>query len=336
MLLSAASRLDLQPDQATLEAYHKKRLARAVKALRSRNVFLYTEGVRTSLNPNDITTIYTQPAGVRMLVMGYSDNFRFGNTNQPATGAFSETYPEMHRARIVGQDGHALSEDFLAAQSGSSGQPRYTSTLLPVPVLIEADQQIAVDLGYDSAAAARTGEIPTQAFCFFCVKVKDRLTSDDLDTVREIETYIANNRYQRGIYLNCVSPGLEAVHFSTAAINGIANCLTRPANRPLLITGIGSSLGCSKLVITDTADDYSFTLNKPAQSSALMMPNFEDVGIPRSAPCAAPCHTHYFEFPIPHLLKSGAQLAVQAVNNAAGADIDTQDGNLIIFQGVTV
>lgn len=341
VLVSAALTRSLTPDPALLASYKAKRLARAVKALRSRNVFMYTEGTRTSTALNDISTIYTKPAGNRMMLLGYSDNFRYGFTDQPTTVAAQQTqYPYTHRVRVVGNDGRGVAADMITAQAGVSGQPCYTSVLLPCPLLIEPGQQVAVDLGYDTASGLTLDSIPPQAFVFFCLKVKDKLTQLDYETLDAIKRQIENNNYQQGIYLNCASENASTVVFDSAVAGGAASCETRPANAPLLITGFGTTLGASKLKITDISDDYSFSRDAFVQSSALNMPDFEGASNPAVAPAGAPRWTKYFELPSPHLLKPGAAMHVDVVNGGdigSGTDsVDLQDQNSITFQAVTV
>jgi len=334
----------LRPNPALLASYKAKRLARAVKALRSKNIFLFTEGSRTSVNVNDITTIYTQPVGARLMVVGYSDNFRYGATQQEdgAGVPIKVIFPQMHRVRIVGGKApRALSDDLVMAQAGASGQPRYTSTLLPCPFILEADEQIAVDLAYDTAMSEPTN-IPTQAFIFFCVRVKDQLSSEDYLIIEDIKTYTRDHDYQRGIFLNCVSPSQEDIEFSTALAGGIATCETRPANGPLLITGVGTTLLASKLTITDTGNGHSFSLNRAMRSSALNMPDGADPSgaIQQADAATAYPWTYYYQFPAAHLLKPGALLHCDIVNggtDASGnATVDAQTGNILLFQGITV
>lgn len=342
LLISAARHPALVPDPALLKKYADTRLARAIKALRSKNIFLYTEGTRTSVNLNDVTTIYTQPAGTRLLVVGYTDNLRYGVTQQSTVlGGPDVVFPQTHQIRVVGNEGVEFSDDFMMAQSGASGQPRFTSVFLPVPFILEANEQIAVTLGYDTAMSA-PAQIPDQAFIFFAVKVKDRLTSDDMDAIEEIKTYIANHNYQRGVFLNCVSPNTEDIEFDAAGVGGLAECQTRPASGPLLITGIGTTLLASTILITDTANGHSFSLNQPMQSSALNMFDNADPTQPAGNPEGAAIWEHYQQLAIPHLLRPGAALhativngvGIQAATGTAGTD--TQTGNILIFQGLTV
>lgn len=347
VLISAARDAQLRPDSTLLRQYKESRIRKAIKAVRTKNIFLFTEGTRTSVNLNDITTIYTQPAGVRLMVVGYSDNLRYGGTMQPdaALAASKVIFPQMHRVRVIGNAGKALCEDLCPAQAGVSGQPRYTSTLLPAPFILEANEQIAVDLGYDTAMSA-PAVIPAQAFIFFCVKIKDQLTSEDLNAIEDIKIYVANHNYQRGIFLNCFTlagtSATDDIEFSTAIAGGVASCDTRPANRPLLITGVGTTLLASTILITDTYDGHSFSLNRAMRSSALNMVDNSDVtgSIEAGVPDGAPIWASYFEFPSPHLLRSGAQLHCDVVNGGTDAigtaRLDTQTGNVIIFQGLTV
>lgn len=340
VLLSAAQSATLTPDSALLTAYKDERLAQAVKALRTRNVFLYTEGSRLSVDLNSIVTIYTQPAGARLLIVAYSNNLRYGDTDQP-TAALATSYPEMHRIRIVGEHERAIVEDLVPSQAGISCEPRWTITPLTVPVIIERQEQIAVDLGYDTAAGSNADAILPQAFIFFALKVNDKLTPQDYDVINDLQRYIANVDYQRGIFLNCESQPGPGVVFSSAIAGGTATCITRPANLPLLITAIGTSLRASRLTITDSADGHSFSLNRPMQSSALNMPDFENIGVPPVAPTSAPVFTEYWQLPFPHLLRSGAQLSADIVNGGdagagKGSVIDTQRNNILMFQGLTV
>src|SRR5262245_10893074 len=131
VLASALRDPNLTPDDCLLCRYKEKRNARAVKALRSRNLFLYTAGTRTGTDLHTINTSYTQAAGEPLIIVGYADNLRYGATSQvdPGLGtAIKVTFPQMHRIRIVGQKNNAhdaLSDDLLTAQM-ASGQPGYT------------------------------------------------------------------------------------------------------------------------------------------------------------------------------------------------------------------
>lgn len=351
LCVNAAGNPSLTPDASLLQRFKEKRIARAVKALKGKNIFLFTEGTRTSADLNDITTVYTQPAGVRLLVVGYSDNFFYGMTRQrftdipigvnPFFGTYVDVnFPQTHRVRIVGRENRDLSDDFLMAQSGASGQPRYTSDRFPAPFILEADEQLAIDLGYDTANA-EISAVVAEAFCFFCVKVKDKLTAEDYAAIEEIKYYIATHDYQRGIFLNCATQARDDVLFSTAVAGGTASCQTRPANGPLMITGIGTTLFASALRITDTSDGHSFSLNRNMVAGVL---NIADNAVKDFVPVAckggAPVWTYYFDFPAPHLLRPGALLKCEVVNGDVDASgnpsVDSQTGNIILFQGLTV
>jgi hypothetical protein len=342
VLLDAAVRPGYKADPALLAKYRKTRLDHAIRALKTRNLFIYTEGSRPTIDLNSTATIYTQPVGHRMMLIGYADNMRYGLiSDAPSGGPVDKVWPQETRVRIVGGKERALCDDFTPSQAGVSGEPRYTSTILTVPEIIEPNEQFAVDLGYDTAMAAVT-EIEAQAFVFFCLKVKDKLTQEDEQTIDEVKRYILNNDYQKGQYFNCVSLGQQSVHFSSAAAGGTASCDTRTVTAPNLITGIGTSLAASKVKITDTGDGSSFSLDKFTQVSALNMPDFEDQGATDlGAPVSAPIFTNYHQFPVPHLLRPGSQLHVDVVNGGdagagAGSVVDPQDGQVIMFQGITV
>lgn len=319
-----------------------------MKALRSRNIFLYTEGLRTSVNLNNANTIYTQPAGVRLLVCGYSDNFRYGAVST-ATAAGANPSEiillQEHRVRIVG-GGHdrILVQDFVPAQAGVSGQPRYTSPQLIAPTILEADEQIAIDLGYDAAGSPEPTAIPPQAFIIFCLKVKDKLTAQDEEVIADIQKYIKTHSVQRNMFLNCSLLGSNFVGLTSASAAGAkVVCETPPVNEPVLITGIGSTLQASRLIITDTGDGASFSLNRAMQSSALNSPNYEGSAVLQTAgaPVVGPIWQSYFQLPMPHLLRRGAQLRAEIVNGGdagGGVGTITEQGiiNQLIFQGVTV
>lgn len=338
-LLSALQSRTLEPSPSLLARFRENRIAQAEKAIRSRNILLYTEGARASTDLQSINTIYTQPVGVPLIVMGYSDNLRYGNVDS----GIAEDWPQAHRVRIVGgSNERMLCEDFYFSQSGVSGESRYTDPRFTVPVLLQSHEQFAIDLEYDPNAAG-TNETPSQAFVFHCIEVKSQLSADDLKALDDVKRYVKTHGYQRGIFLNAASasaakatqnsggPGLS---FATAGVGGVAIGTTRPANGPILITGVGTTLGASTLLITDTFDGYSFSLNRPMQSSGLNMPA-QDSATFNTAPVFAPVWKSYYQFPIPHLLRPGAQLTVEAINGNDG-DVDNQTGNFLIFQGVTV
>jgi hypothetical protein len=342
VLLSASLRPGYTPDPVLATKYNKNRLDRATQALKTKNLFLYTEGTRPGTQLNSVTTIYTQPAGTRLLLIGYADNFRYGKISARAAGGPTDlVWPQEHRVRIVGKNPRALVHDFVPSQAGVSGEPRYTSPWLTVPEVLEPDEQLAVDLGYDTAAVAPT-VVEAQAFVFFCLKVKDKLTLQDLAAVEDIKRAILAKPFQEGIYLNCVSLGLQAVHFTTNAAGGTASCDTRPVTAPMLVTAIGTNLCASKLKITDVYEGYSFSLDKFMQSSSINMPDFEDqASTDLGAPVSAPIFTNYWQLPMPHLLRSGSQLHCDVINGGdagagAGTVVDPQDGQIIMFQAVTV
>lgn len=339
----------LKPNAAALSRYKINRLNQAERSIRSRNILLYTEGYRASVALAAVSTIYTQPVGRPLIVVGYSDNLRYGFAHSAVA---DKIYPQAHRVRIIGPNGErALCEDFYFSQAGVSGEARYTEPRFTAPLILAANEQFAIDLSYDTAAEDNAVDIPPQAFVFYCVEVKAQLTADDHDLLEECRRSIDSHDYQRQIYLNAGSqeatsivlvPDAAGLVFDSAIAGGVANGKTRPANTPILITGIGTTLGASRIKITDTGTGYSFSLNRPMQSSALNMPDDEETaGAPIEAPAGAVALWSYVSFPVPHLLKPGAQLLVEAVNGGdAGAGIDSilddQFGNFLIFQGVTV
>jgi len=347
-LISAARSPVFAADSKLQTAYNQRRYGRALRALRSRNVFLYTEGQRTSVNLNNTNTIYTQPAGVRLLLCGYADNLRYGAVKTSVDGSGANptdaTLLQMHRVRIVGGIERALVKDLVPAQAGVSGQPRYTSTQLVAPTILEADEQIAIDLGYDAAGNPEPTNIPPQAFIFFCLKVKDKLTAQDEEIVADIQRFIEVNPFQRGVFLNCAALNSLFTGLSISSAAGdIALCETPPVNVPTLITGIGTNLIASRITIIDTADGSSFSLNRPMQSSALNMPGYENLPRPFSfgAPVVTPIWASYYRLTMPHLLRRGALLKAEIVNggdSGAGPNTVTEQGlfTQLIFQGVTV
>lgn len=349
-LVSAALSPTFEADPALQQVYNDQRLVRATKALRARNIFLYTEGTRTSTDPNNVNTIYTQSAGVRLLVLGYSDNMRYGVANvETAAGPnpVSVVFPQMHRVRIVGPQGErVVVDDFVPAQAGVSGQPRYTETRLTVPITLEANEQIAIDLGYDQTMAA-FATIPPQAFTFFCVRVKENLASEDMRVLEDVKSYIAAHPFQRSQVINCSQLNSVGTGLNNASAAGLrVNAETFPANAPILITGIGSNLQASRITIIDTRDGTSFSLNRPMQSSALNMPGYEDnasagTSVMTGAPAEAPLWTGVHYFPMPHLLARGAQLKAEIVNGGdagGGTNTVTEREFLtqLVFIGVTV
>lgn len=343
LLISAAERPGFSPDPNLLDKYKRNRLQRAIAAVKTRNLFIYTEGSRPTTNLNSITTIYTQPVGYRLMLIGYAENFRYGAIpTAPTGGPTDKIWPQEHRVRVVSKaNPRALTEDFVPSQAGISGEPRYTSTLLTLPEIIEPHEQLAVDIGYDTAMSVPS-VIEPQAFIFFCLKVKDRLTQLDEDAIADCKRAIVANDFQKGQYLNCVSLGQQSVFFDTAAAGGIASCDTRTVTAPQLVTGFGTNLVASKIKITDVREGNSFSLDKFMQVSALNMPDFEDqAATDLGAPVSAPIWTNYYVFPAPHLLVSGSQLHIDVVNGGdagagPGSVIDPQTGQILMFQGITV
>jgi len=252
--------------------------------------------------------------------------------------------PQMHRVRIVGRGDRELIQDFVPAQAGVSGQSRYTGPQLVAPVIIEPDEQIAVDLGYDQAEGTAAATILPQAFIFFCLKIKDKLTAQDEEAAKDIRRAIEAEKVQRRVFYNCVALGNNAIGLDfTSAAGATVNCITSPTNIPVLITGIGTNLQASRLTIIDTYDGSSFSLNRPMQSSALNLPGYEnsDLLATAGAPVVGPLWTGYFQLPVPHLLRRGAQLQAQIVNSGdagAGPGTVTEQGEVtqLVFQGVTV
>lgn len=347
VLISQANRPGFKADPALQAAYNKQRFNQAMRSLRSRNIFLYTEGSRPSTNLNSTNTIYTQPAGVCLLVLGYSDNLRYGAVNSATLAGPNPAeiiLPQMHRVRIVGPMQSVLVEDLVPAQAGVSGQPRYTQTRFVSPVILEADQQFAIDLAYDTAEAAAAATILPQAFVFFCLKVKDKLTSQDCALVAEIQAFIRNHDFQIANNFNCaaIDSAVTGIDIGTSA-GARVFCQTQPANAPTLITGIGMTLSAVKLKITDTIDGSSFSLDRFMQSSALNMPPYENSAQLQTygAPVVAPIWTGYYQLPVPHLLVQGAQLQAEIVNGGdagAGANSITDQNTFtqLVFQGITV
>lgn len=359
VLISMARNPALVADAQLQAAYNEKRCVRALKSLRSRNIFLYTEGTRTSTDLNNTNTIYTQPAGERLLVLGYSDNFRYGAvTTETAAGPnpTALTLLQTHRVRVVGGNERTLIDDFVPAQAGVSGQPRYTNAQLVAPTILEPNEQIAIDLGYDPAGGAAPADIPPQAFIIFCLRVKDKLSALDQETFADVQRFINAEPVQRSLFLNCFtndpSVGAGAAFNAGYQVTGLdggsaagqlVSCFTPPVNVPVLITGIGSNLEASKLTISDLSDGSSFSLNRPMQSSALNLPGYENSTdlTTAGAPVVGPNWTSYYALPMPHLLKRGAQLRADIVNGGdAGAGPGTiteqQVITQLVFQAITV
>jgi hypothetical protein len=343
LLINAAQRPGYTPDPVLQAAYNKTRLENAIRAIKTKNLLIYTEGSRPSVSLNSIFTIYTQPVGKRLILTGYSDNMRYGRISTAATGGPTDkVWPQQHRIRIVGKNPRSLIDDLVPSQAGVSGECRYTSPLLAVPEIIEPDEQIAVDLGYDSTAGTAPTVIEPQAFTFWTLEVKDKLTIDDEAAIADVKRAITAQWYQKAHYLNCVSLGLQAVHFATAAAGALASCDTQTVTAPMLVTGIGTNLVASKVKITDTNDGRSFSLDKFIQTSSLNMPDFQDQAArDLGAPVSAPIFTNFFFFPVPHLLKAGGQLHCDVINGGnagggAGSVVDPQDGQVIIFNGISV
>lgn len=337
VLLSAAARDNLRPDAALLKAYKAKRLALAIKCLRSRNVWLYAEGTRTVVDLNNQNTIYTTPTGARMLCLGYADSSRYGRIAQnPAPGELFTIF--NHRVRIVGGGNErALSQEFIPSEAGVSGEPRFSTPWLTVPEVIEANEQFAIDLGFDTAGPQDPGTY-LQAFIFFCLKVKEQLTPQDQETIADIQRHIDFNDFQEGGFLNCTTLGQTNVVFPTANINEIVSCETRPVSNPTLVLGFGTNLACSRITIIDTGDGSSFSLNNPMRIPALNLPNWEgrlQQGITiATIKSYGSAWTNFFQFPMPHLLRAGASLRCDLINNST--TVDPQSGQTIMFQTVSV
>lgn len=354
VLLSAALDEKLRPNTALLKLYKQKRYNAAERALRARNIFLFTEGTRSVVTLNSVApTIYTQPAGERMIVIGYSDNLRYGATEQNdilsiPPSSLTALFPQMHRLRIVGHNERAICEDLTPAQAGVSGQPRYTSTHFTVPTIIEPDEQIAIDLGYDTAAGLEPTFVYPNGFIIFCLKVKDKFTPEDDNVLADVRTYIAANDFQRGLYLNALDVNSQGpIAYNAVGAGATAVAETRPVTHPVLITGVGTNLGASTIKITDIADGSSFSLDRPMTVSALNMPNYEEIGNTSNAPAGAPDWTNFFQLPFPHLLRSGAQLRVDLVNGRTDftatvvtdpqqGDVLGRPGPVVMFQGINV
>lgn len=346
VLISQARSPRFEADAQLQTAYNDKRFVRATKALRSRNIFLYTEGTRTSVNLNNTNTIYTQPTGLRLMVLGYSNNLRYGAATTALNAVVNPSatvFLQQHRVRVIGPNGERfIVADFVPGQAGVAGEPRYTEARLTTPFILEPDEQIAIDLGYDAAGSPEPSDIPPEAFIFFCVHVKELLTADDLAVLDDIKRHINNEATQRTCVLNCNVLGEYGVGLAAgSAANARVNPITPPADAPILITGIGTSLGASRLTITDTRSGLSFSLNRLMQSSALNLPGYENTpdAVPFGAPAVGPNWTAFYTLPMPHLLVRGAQLQADIVNGVSnGASVITEKGliNQLAFYGITV
>jgi len=357
LLISAALSTDLHPDAQMLAAYKKRRLNTARRALLARNLFLYTSGYRDPLLDLSASgpTVYTQPAGQRLLLLGYANNFRYGATIQNNTAAVppgtqQRIFPQMHRLRIPGRSEAIFCEDLTAGQSGIAGEPRYTDVRLTAPTIIEPDEQIAIDLGYDPLSGSAPVNVPPEAFIIFALKIKTELSAEDKVIFADCQRYIKNNDFQRGIYLNALSATQQPIRFSAPGVGAAATAETRPVSNPVLITAIGTNMGAATIKITDTGDGSSLSLHKPMQSSALNFPNYENLGRTNIASMGGPCWSNYFRLPFPHLLRSGSQLKVDLVSggddgDGAGApnvpelqqgDVLGRPGPVLMFQAITV
>lgn len=296
LMLDALSKGSELPLGKLNKDFKDARYARALRALQMRNLFVQVTGNYSSTNANNTYTVYSPPLDLPVIVTGCS----LANAVPLSAGISGEI-------RI--RPPVPLSENFI--QPSIAFNAATHSIYFPCPFILNAGEQIAVDFGLNAPQAGDVFVTSDQRLVFFCVAVKDCLSSEDLALAAEVKEAIDASAYQRRIYLNCHS--LNSNHLvydpDPVVVGSVAEAETRPVGSPVLVLGLGATTCGALLTIQDTMLQHSFTV-VPTLNYNLFFPLVGQAGNPE---ILGP-YCGYFRFPVPHLLRIGSTLAMRAVS----------------------
>lgn len=323
MLAALANGSYLPPVKANGD-FKSARYRRAIKALQARNLFVSATGNFPVNDPNATYTIFTPPLNEDVIVCGCS------LANQGTLQA------DRISGEIRIRPPATLSSNYIQPQIAFG--PASFSIYFPAPFLLRASDQIAIDFGFNAPQVGTTVSTTDQTIVFFCISVKSCLSQEDAALADDVRRMIQASPYQRKIFLNCVSGDDNAIVYPGALplVGGeVADPETRPVSSPMLILGMGTTLNASRIAILETAIQHSFTLGE-----IINIRNLFWTGSFQSN-TTGPYYS-YFRFPVPHLLRPGAQLSAHLVNGLnAGAIFDGQlgpptNGTVLSFECLSV
>lgn len=322
VMLDALMRDSYSPSAEALKRFKDRRTAKALKALRCRNIFVPATGNFLNANTNDSFTVYTQPLGSDVIVFGCS----LSNDSKPTNNFLS-----IIRGEVRIRPPAPLSDNYIQPQK-AFGPARY-SIFFPCPFVLEAGDQIAIDFGYNAPEANDvTVDGNEQQILFFCIQVKDCLDADDQVIEQQIISEVQGREYQRRLLIPCANsnagPGGQDIVVLDATGQGEA--VTRPIMATTLVTGYSiANHSLVRIALADTATQHSFTLGQRVKAPNLFW-SFDAIENGIVGP-----YYSYFRFPVPHLLRPGAQLACSALEGLAGAPTGPTSFALM-FELVTV
>lgn len=299
-MLAALGSGQLVPPQKANEDFQALRYGRILKALHCRNLFVPTVGNFSSTSPNADYTTFTPPLTEDVIVCGCSVS-----NNSGGVGSVTQMSGELRIRPPVFMYSNYVQARYMFG-------PAAFSIYFPSPFILKAGEQIGVDIGFNAPDPAFLASTAEQTVVFFCIAVKPCLSDSDLATAAEIESLINSVPYQRKIYLNCTTPNGNRIDFGVAApvATGVSVFAeTRVISAPMLVQGLGTTLKRSQISIQDTEQQHSFTLNAFLRGRALLRTVGSTIGPTDTGP-----YYSYFRFPVPHLLKPGATLACQIIN----------------------
>ncbi len=325
ILLSAAgNRKTLLPDARLASAYAKARYNKAMRSLRSRNLLVPAIGKFHLANPNDTYTCYTPPLSDDVIVCGLT----LSSLSATQGTIFSPDF--VGEIRIRRPNGPAIGANLLNVQQ------QFKATRMnwrfPAPFILRANDQLAMDVGFNVPAGVvftgqpvftlfSEGATEQQFAIFWCVAVKDCLSDDDQIVAELIKREIQDQPFQRPVMLpsGTLNSQFQMVEFTS--LTSTVSSTTRTAERPLLITGIQTNLSRSRVKINDTYDDHAFTLNTFVNARNFACYEEQE-------------NTHiqmWQDFPIPHLLRTGAAITCEHQNQLIAPPWPTGGGGLTQF-----
>jgi len=310
------------PPDAINRAFKQARLNAVSKALGLQNIFLSTNGAFEQTSPFATFTVYTKPLQKDVIVMGCA-LMSFDERTENRIGS-------EFRLRLPQPLEH-LSQNYIFPAMAFA--PATYSVFFPAPFILKASEQIAIDFGLNAPQSdmGTIQEGENIQIVLFCATVKNCLSSEDIQILDRAVQIINETDYQRRVLLNSYTHGSVAVTSQTdspffsavdnmvvypgfgssAAITKgtLTTSETRPADIPLIVTGLGLN-SCGETVrISDTATGYSFTLGDFVYAHSLWYPE-EFVVFTTRGP-----YFSFFKLPVPHLLKPGATLFTEHLSS---------------------
>lgn len=315
-MVNALMRDSYSPAPDIADAFKRARLNRCRRALTELNVLVPARGSNTYEDSADDTfTIYTKPLNRDVIVLGCALTTVGIHVDNRIVGEF--------RLRLPEPLGH-LSQNYIF--SNTAFAPATYSVFFPSPFVLKASEQIAIDFGWNAPQAELDTPREINEIVLYCVSVKDCLSSEDLDVLKECERIIRDNDYQRRVLLTMFTPGSRALTFDTgtAYLSGFENAIiytpdntpgvhttgiTRTADIPLLAIGVATSACFTQLRLTDMSTGYSFTQQEFINSDSIYYPDEAITSDDIESP-----YYSYFRLPVPHLLRSGGAFFGEFIN----------------------